>query len=289
MLAIFKKELALFFKTPSGYIFLSIFLLIDGVFFTMVCLAYQSPNFSGFLQLVSFSFALIAPLLTMRLFPEERRQKTDQMLIVSPISVTDIVGGKAFAAYTIFFASCLAMALYLLPLGLYGFPDWPRIAGAFLGYLLMGGSFISLGVFVSSIAESQISAAILTLCLIFLFLTIETLYPIMPDNLAFGIAFALTLACLLSFWLFKQTASRAAALIAAGILCLAILFSALAKPALYQGFMVKILSWLSLTQRYSSFAMGIIKWDNLVYYLTFSCFFLYLAAWRIEKRRWSED
>lgn len=123
MLAIYKKEMRTYFTTPLGYVFIAVFLAISGFMFAVSTLQSQTSDVSGFFQLMIFGYIVIVPMLTMRSFAEERRTRTEQLLMTAPISITSMVMAKFFAAFTMFAGSVLVSCLYYLPLFNYGEPN----------------------------------------------------------------------------------------------------------------------------------------------------------------------
>ena len=163
MSAITKKELKGYFLSPIGYVFLGVMLLMFGFFYTQV-LAGQSSD--AILDVYSSAFVwvmmILLPLITMRTFSEEIRNKTDQGLLTAPVGVLSIVFGKFFAAFLVF---AIAMVASLIPAVIITFmasPDWPRILCTLVGSLLCGAAFIAIGNFISSLTQSQMVAAIAT-------------------------------------------------------------------------------------------------------------------------------
>ena len=169
MQAIYKRELRAYFRTPLGYIFLSAFIFFASLMFVLNNLNIQQTNLSGFFSTVSLIFVFVIPVLTMRLFSEERKSKTDQLLLTAPVKVTDIVLGKYLAAATILLIGVGATMLFIPIMELYGTPDVPESLVGYFGLFLMGLFFVALGMFMSSITESQVIAAVSTLVIIFFF------------------------------------------------------------------------------------------------------------------------
>lgn len=178
MWAVCKKELQNYFYSPVGYVFLAIFMLISAIIFFTINL---SPNqygttYSGnadyatSLQNMTIYLSFITPILTMRVFAEERRNKTDQLYLTSPISITSVVLGKYFATLTVLL---IAMVLNLIfPLVIFFHTTSGSLSGAMLfiqyvGFFLIGATFMSIGVFVSSLTENQIVAAVISFAFAF--------------------------------------------------------------------------------------------------------------------------
>jgi ABC-2 type transport system permease protein len=160
MLTVMNREIGAYFRSPVGYVFLTVYFLFSGFFFFANCLYYRTTDLSSvFGSLINVQLFLI-PMLTMRLMSEERKNKTDQALLTAPISLTSMVMGKIFAAAFVLFAAESMMVLYALVVSLYAAPYWPAFWGCFAANLLLGIAFISICTFISSLTENQIIAAV---------------------------------------------------------------------------------------------------------------------------------
>ena len=160
MNSLFKKELAGYFGSPFGFVFLGVFMLTAGIVFTSYNLLGANGNLAGtFDMLRNFSFILF-PTLTMRIFAEERRNGAEQLLMTSRLSIPEIVLGKFFAACTVFLAALASTLIFAGIIFRFGSPNTGLLAASYLGFFLLGITMISICTFISSFAESQITAAI---------------------------------------------------------------------------------------------------------------------------------
>ncbi len=173
MLAIYKREMRMYFTTPIGYIFIAVFLAATGFLFGMTTLQSQTSDVSTYCLLLMFSYIILIPLLTMKTFCEERRTRTEQMLLTAPVSLTGMVMAKYFSALTMFVSTFLVSLVYSVPLLLYGEVNWARTFGSLFAILLIGMTFIAVGVFISSLTENQFVAAFGTIGVLFAFLVIS--------------------------------------------------------------------------------------------------------------------
>ena len=161
-----------FFATPTGYVFMAIFLAVSGALFWFACLRIGTTDMSGYYTMLMIAYVVILPLLTMRSLADEKRQGTDQLLLTSPVSISKIVMSKFFACFTMFLITIAATALYLIPLERYGTPNYGRIIGCFIGMTLIATCFISIGIFISSLTKSLFASALGTIALIVLMLAL---------------------------------------------------------------------------------------------------------------------
>ncbi len=164
MLAIWKREVQNYFLTSIGYVFMGIFLLVGGVMFFLGNIMSSSATLSNMLGNLNYIFMLVVPILTMKLLSEEKRNKSDQLLLTSPRSVWDIILGKFFAACTVVFISTAVTLFYVVILAVYSNVTYPAlIASNYIGFLLLGFCYVAIGVLMSALTENQVSAAVLTL------------------------------------------------------------------------------------------------------------------------------
>lgn len=165
MTAITKRELASYFTTPLGYVFLAVFCGFSGLFLWLGCLRAGQSDMGVVFSMMFFILMIMIPVLTMRTMAEDRRQKTDQLTLTSPVSVFGIVAGKFLAVFAVFFCGMIVMLIYALFLssvvkssgGEFG---WAVFWGNFLGMSLLGGVFISIGIFISGLTENQMISAV---------------------------------------------------------------------------------------------------------------------------------
>lgn len=177
MSAIYKRELRAFFSTPIGYIFTAVFFAVNGALFNYMTLRDgSSSEVSAYYMVLLFVFIVIVPLLTMKLFSDEKKQRTEQLLLSAPVRLSEMVMGKFGAAYTVFAGAFLVSTLIgWIPLFLYGTPNVGMLLGNTFGILLIGAAFVAIGTFISSLTESQLVAAIVTMFSIALLLLISFL------------------------------------------------------------------------------------------------------------------
>jgi hypothetical protein len=169
MSAIYKREMRAYFTSPIGYIFVAIFFALSGFVFSFTTISNGTTDSSNYFATMIVFFVILIPLLTMKLLSEERKLKTEQILLTAPVSLIGIIGAKFLAAYTIFAGSFLGSSLVNFSvLGVIASKEkdvidklsFPTIFGNVVGILLIGGAFIAIGLFLSAITENQLIAAI---------------------------------------------------------------------------------------------------------------------------------
>lgn len=166
MKAIFKRELESYFKSPLGYLFLGLFLAFSSLVFMTTNVLQGSAIMTTYFGTVCYIFIVAVPLLTMKMFSEERKLKTDQLLLTAPVKVTEIVLGKFFSGLAVLGLGIAVTLLYLVFVRIYGNPVVAQSLVGYIGLLLYGGMLIAMGMFISAITQSQVIAAVSTLALV---------------------------------------------------------------------------------------------------------------------------
>lgn len=182
MFAIFKRELKAYFTSPLGYVFLAIFYAFSGLFFYIFSLSVGSTDISSVFLMMFMVLMVFVPLLTMRLLSEDKKQKTDQLILTAPVSLLSIVMGKFLAAYAIFAIGVAVMPVYGFVMSTFATVSWLPIWGNTVGLLLLGGIFVSIGLFISSLTENQMIAAIGGFFINLMILLMNTLKSALPNG-----------------------------------------------------------------------------------------------------------
>ena len=181
MLAIYKREMRSYFTSIIGYVFLVLFLAVGGAVFCYSTLFSMSSNMTTYFTFMLIFSAVVLPLLTMKSFSEERKIKTEQLLLTAPVSLTGMVLGKFLAAMTMFASAAVFTSLYFLILMPYATLKVALLFGNLIAILLVGMTFISIGLFVSSMTENQLTAAVGTIAIILVFLGINLINSLLPS------------------------------------------------------------------------------------------------------------
>ena len=182
MLAIFKRELKAYFTGVIGYVFLVIYLAVAGILLSFTTMFSMSADVSSYFTFMLIFSAIVLPLLTMKSFSEERKTKTEQLLLTAPVSLWSMVMGKFLASYVVYASATLLTSLYFLFLIPYAVLQFMTLIGNVVALLLVGMVFIAIGLFVSSLTENQLASAIGTIAIILAFLGIGLVGALIPDN-----------------------------------------------------------------------------------------------------------
>lgn len=287
MAAIYKKEFRGFMTSMVGYVFIAFLLVVSGIYYTAYHLQGAYPKYSYTLQSVLFVFLIAVPVLSMRVLAEERKQKTDQLLLTSPVSVAGIVMGKYLALVSVYGIAVAVLAVYPLILTQFGAISMAESYTSLFGFLLMGSCYLAIGLYLSSVTESQVIAAVLTFLLLFVCYVIEGIASFFPETSSasfYTMAVLVIAAAGVIYYMVHQTVITMITAV-----CLeAVLFAVyLTNAAFYEGLIQKILGVLNITDHFTEFCSGIFDISGIVYYLTFIGVFLFLTVQSIQKRRWS--
>ena len=195
MKAIYKREVAGYFRSMTGYVFLFFVFLIVGIYFYAYNLLNGYPSMNVTFNSITFVFLLAVPVLTMRVLSEERRHKTDQLLLTAPVSVAKIVLGKFFALLTVYLIPIGVICLYPLIMRVFGKVSFAQNYTAILGFFLLGAANIAVGLFISSLTENTIIAAVLTFVGMFLSYIMSGLESFLPSSMSDGILYHIMESC----------------------------------------------------------------------------------------------
>ena len=287
MLAIYKKELKSYLTSMQGYVFMAFIMLVLGIYFTAYNLNYASPDFGTTLNSVTFVFLIITPILTMRILAEEKRNKTDQLLFTSPVPIWKIVFGKYLGMVTIYLIPVVITLFYPLILAKYGTVSYTMTLTAIVGFFFLGCANIAVGLFLSSITESQVIAAVLTFVVLFCSFVMNGIESFFSQTaMASMLAFAV-LAVLIAMVVYQMTKDNILTGITGVVLLGAVVIIYIVKSSLYEGAIQKLLDLLAIANHFDNFVGGILDFSGIVYMLSVICIFIFLTVQSIQKRRWS--
>lgn len=285
MISVFKKEFRSFSCGVIGSLFIAFLLCFTGIYVASINLYGGYSSFEYVLSNIIIVFLLIVPLLTMRSFAEERASKTDKLLYSLPMRVSEIVLGKYFAMLAVFAIPVFIMALYPLIIGAFGTVAFKSAYLALFGFFMLGAALIALCMFMSSLTESQVIAAVISfgaLLLMYMMNGVSTLIP--TSEVASLICFSV-LALVISVILYILTKNYSASAITFIILFAIITASYIIVPSAFAGLFPSLITYLAVFDRFVSLTSGIFDVTAVVYLATFSVFFVYLTVQSVEKRR----
>lgn len=295
MSAIYKKELKSYFTTMTGYVFIAFLALVVGYVFYMINVksSYAWIGTSLEYSYVSIVFMILVPVMTMKVFADERHTKTDQMLFTAPVTVGQIVWGKYLAILTVFLVNVFIICLYPLFMADYG--EIPLLASysAIFGFFLMGAVYFAIGLFISSITENQIISAVVTFAVIlfsFMMQYMTGVVPSKPMPTAVILGVCVLILALVYYMIARHNVKNAplitVVIAIAGIAVIAVIY--IVNSSLLEGFLEQVMVHLSISYMYGYyFETEVLDLNGLVYFLSLTGLFIFLTVQSVQKRRWS--
>ena len=288
MLEIYKRELKSYFHSMTGCVFIAFLVMFTGIYFMAYNLNAGYPYFSYTLSGSLIVFLVGIPLLTMRSFSEERKTKTDQLLLTAPVSLTKVVLGKYFAMVTVLAVPNVIFCLFPLLIKLQGtaylLVDYSSIAVFFL----LGCVYLAIGMFMSSLTESQIIAFISTFGILLLLYLWDGILSFLPSSALSGMIGILLILTLIVVYIYHMTKNwmLAAGIEAVGIAAALIVY--FVKSSLYENLLTKLLGRLALADVFMNISSSnIVDVSGLLLYVSILIIFVFLTIQTIQKRRWS--
>lgn len=287
MTAIFKREFKSCFTGMIGWVIAAVSLFFLGLYFTNRNLLYASSDFASVLYTMTMILLFLLPAISMRSFAEERKNKTDQLLLTSPVSIPAIVAGKFLAELAVFALPLAAAVVMPLLLQAFGTVSLVAAYSALLGYLLLGGACLAVGTWISALTENQILAYLATfgaLLVAYLMNGIQTMFT--TGNLLAFIVFMIVLlvASVLVGVICKRLAAGAG-VFCAGAVVLFVLFQL--RPAWLLAAFNAVLSALALFEPFKDIVGGMFSIPAIVYYLSVMGLFLFFTGQALARRRWN--
>lgn len=287
MLAVYKKELRGYLTSMVGYVFIAFVLLILGIYFTAYNLQYASPDFGATLSSVTFLFLVITPILTMRILAEEKKNRTDQLLLTAPVSVWKVILGKYLSMVTIYAIPVVISAFYPLIMGRYGVISYPMAYVAVIGFFFLGCAQIAVGLFLSSVTESQVIAAVLTFGILFCSYMMDGIESFFSDTAISSMVAFLIIAVVVGIVVYQLTKNIIFSSCVGGVLVIGIAAVYFIKPTVFTGLIQKFLNLFAIANHFDDFVGGIFDVTGIIYMLSVVCIFVFLTVQCIQKRRWS--
>ncbi|MBR3966761.1 MAG: ABC transporter permease [Clostridia bacterium] len=247
MFAIYRKELKSYFITPMGYIYIGIFMALSALLFSYTTFMRSSYDVTSYFSMMIFAFVVLIPLLTMKLFAEEKKLRTEQMLLTAPVTITGMVMGKYLAALTMFVGSILCSCINFIPLyavanveraeaaskAIHIGPSGAQIIGSLIGIILVGAAFIAVGMFISTLTENQLASAVISVAVLLLMIVLGFVNNFISN---YAVRF--------------------------------------------------VIDWISVLSRFAPFGYGRFDFAALLYYLSLTSVFIFFTVRVYEKRRW---
>ncbi len=287
MLAVLKHELRSSFNSLTIYLFCAALLCFVGVGAMIYNIQSSVANFEYVLNFVSIGLVVIIPVLTMRCFAEERKQKTDQLLYSLPLNTWQIVGGKYLSLVIMFLLPIAIICVYPYVFSKYGEVYLPGAYGAIFAFFVMGAALIAIGMFISSLTDNQGFAAGIAIAL-FLFNYYSVTLAEQVSTTSISSAIVLCVIAVLIALVVKNLTKNNLLALAVGIGLLALILGAyFVIPDSFESLLPNIMSKLSLFDRFTSFVNGVFDMSAIVFYASVIVLGLFLTVQSLEKRRYN--
>ncbi|HRC80456.1 MAG TPA: ABC transporter permease [Sedimentibacter sp.] len=287
MIAVLKHELRLYFHSLTAYVFGAFLLAFVGIGAVLYNIQAAVSNFEFVLDFGKLIFVVIVPILTMRVISEERKQKTDQLLYSLPISTTQVIVGKYLSLLIVYMIPLCLISLYPMIFSRFGDVYLLTSYGSILAFFIMGSALIAVGIFISSLTDNQGFAAGIGIAVILLNYYSVSLSEYVSST-AMGSVIAMSVIIILLGLVIRHlTKNTNLAYGISFILILGIMAVYLIDMNKFEGLLPRIMSTLSLFDRFDAFVNGVFDMTAIMYYLTVIAFFLFLSVQSLEKRRYN--
>ena len=287
MTAVFKHELHMMFSSLTAYVYGLFSLLAVGIYMMYYNLSIGYANFEYVFAGASFALLIMIPIITMRIIAEEKKQKTDQLLYSLPISTTQIVTGKFLAVLATAALPLVIVVAYPIILSKYGNVYLPTSWGALFGYIMLTAALLSMGIFISSITESQAMAAGICFAAMVLNYYMVTLAEYATSSAYGSLVALLIMEVILGFLIRHMTGNEILAQGIGGVAMVGTAGAYIYNSGWFEGLFPKILENLSVYERFYEFVDGVFDYTHVVYFISVIVFFLFLTVQSLEKRRYN--
>lgn len=287
MIAVYKRELRSYFNSMIGYIFIAAVMAVIGIYFMLLNLNMGYPYFANSLSGTATVFSFTVPLLTMKSMAEERRSKSDQMLLTYPVSITSFVLGKFFAMLTVFAIPMLISCLCPLVLSSGGNGSLLIDYSAIFMFMFLGALFIAVGMYISSLTESQVIAAVGTMAILLIFMMWDTILSYLPATLNSSIICTLVIFAVFAVCYYASARSVVPSVIIMVVGVIVTIVCATVFKTWFVTGVKELLSLLSIHRviaNFTSYYLFDVK--GLLFYTIVAALFIYLTIQSVHKRRY---
>lgn len=288
MIAVFRRELGSYFKGVLGYLLGAFLLVFAGIYCMVYNLSGYYSNFEYVLSGIGFIYLIAVPVISMRSVAEEKKQKTDQLLYSLPISLSSVVVGKYLAMVAVLALPVAIMSLYPLILSQFGAVSFATAYGSLMAFFLMGGCLLSIGLFISSVTDSQVAAAVITLLTMMLLYFMGSLSSWVSTDAGASLNALMVLAVILAVVFYIMSKNAVMAVLVGAVLIGGLQVWYHMDSSAFSGLFGNMMNAISVFDRFDTFTNGVFDVTAIVYYLSIIGVMLFLTTQVMEKRRWSE-
>ncbi|MGI6167280.1 MAG: ABC transporter permease [Eubacteriales bacterium] len=287
MIAVFTREFKSYMNNMTGQIFIAFLLLFFGVCVAIYNLFLGMASFRFAIEITGIAFLVVVPIITMRSLGRDRTNLTDTHLFSLPLKVSEIIIGKFLATALVLVIPIAVMMLYPLILSAYGNMHYTSSYCAILALFLLGLALISICMFISSLTESQVIAAVISFGTLLFLLVLPLLIVLVPKDALASFLCLVALSFITAAIVWKLTSNINAGMIAAALLVVPLCALYYFRNSLFEGLFHKIMTGLSLYDRFYNLNSGVFDLGSVVYLLSVTVFFLFISVQSLETRRWS--
>lgn len=287
MKAIYKREMKNYMTSMTGAIAIAVMLFVVALMFRYINLVNGYATFAYTASNSVLIFYIVVPVLSMRVFAEERKQKTDQLLMTAPVSLKEIVFGKYLALISIFAIPVVIMCFYPLMMMAFGTVTLKLDYLNILAFFIMGCAYLSVGMFISSLTESVIISAIVSILYVFVTQMISNTYSMFSSTNFASLLFLVILSILLGLLVYLMTKNYWAALGTTVVLAAACFITYLIKPSWFGGKTEAVLKVFDFNTHFSTFTQGSFSISDLLFFVSVAVVGIVLTMQSVAKRRWS--
>lgn len=288
MTAVYKREVRAYFQSMTGPVFIAFLLAFTGIYFVAYNLSAGYPYFSYTLSGSLIVFLVGIPLITMRSFSEERRSRTDQMLLTAPVSLFGIVMGKYLAMATVIAIPNIIFCIYPLIIQSQGVAYLTVDYISIFVFFLLGCVYAAIGMFLSALTESQIIAFVSTFGILLVLYLWDGILSLLPSSAISGLAGVLIILALAVFYIYHMTDNVVLAGIIGVIGAAAGIIVYIVDSALYENLLSNLLGRLALANVFTDITSNsIVDVTGIALYLSIAAVFVFLTVQAVQKRRWS--
>lgn len=287
MIAIYKKELRAYFNSVIGWLFLAFFLAFTGIYVYLYNFMSGYSYIGYALSSIHLIFCLLVPMVTMRIMAEEKRQKTDQLLLTAPVPIWQIVLGKYLALVSLIGLAMLLVCVYPLIFAQFGVVNFAMSYASIFGFFLLGCAYLAIGLFISSLSESQAFAAVMTFIVVLLTCLADGIASLIPTTAKAAWITYSVIWVLLAVWMWRAMKNATVAVLVFAIGEGVLTGVYLANAALFEGTVSKVLGTVSIMSVYNASLSGVLELRLPVYYLSIAFVFCFLTYQNVRKRRYS--
>ena len=288
MRAIYKRELRSYFHSMIGYVFIAFLVAYTGIYFLAYNLNYGYPYFSYVLSGILFVYLVAIPILTMRCFAEDKKNKTDQMLLTAPVSLFEIVLGKYLAMVTVIGIPNVIFCAFPLIIKAQGIA-YLKVDYISIGvFFLLGCVYAAIGMFLSALTESQMIAFISTFGILLILYLWNGILSMLPSSAVSGLVGVIIILTLIVVYIYQMTGNIviAGVIEAVGVIAGVVVY--FVKSSLYENLLTKMLGRLALADVFTDITSNsIVDITGIALYLSLIVVFVFLTVQAIQKRRWN--